>query len=79
MLKGVRTAFVVGVLPQTESEWIWILVAAEFEDKWNFNHCIGACDGKHISIEKPPGSGSLFYNYKRIFQRNIVCCCQCEL
>lgn len=52
-------------MPQTESEWIQ--VAAEFEDKWNFNHCIGACDGKHIGIEKPPGSGSLFYNYKGFF------------
>lgn len=52
-------------MPQTESEWIQ--VAAEFEDKWNFNHCIGTCDGKHIGIEKPPRSGSLFYNYKGFF------------
>uniref|UniRef100_A0A6P7GW89 Nuclease HARBI1 n=1 Tax=Diabrotica virgifera virgifera TaxID=50390 RepID=A0A6P7GW89_DIAVI len=52
-------------LPQSESEWEEI--AKEFDEKWNFCHCIGAVDGKHITIEKPPGSGSLFYNYKGFY------------
>lgn len=52
-------------IPANETEWK--KTAEEFEKKWNFSHCVGACDGKHIAIEKPPESGSLFYNYKGFF------------
>ncbi|KAJ8891803.1 hypothetical protein PR048_004357 [Dryococelus australis] len=36
----------------------------DFEAKWNFPHCLGAMDGRHITIVAPNGSGSAFYNYK---------------
>ena len=52
-------------MPSTETEWK--NVANEFEEKLNFNHCLGAMDGKHIAITKPPHSGSLYYNYKGFF------------
>ncbi|XP_063895455.1 uncharacterized protein LOC135118162 [Helicoverpa armigera] len=52
-------------VPETESEWLKI--AKDFEQKWHFNHCVGAIDGKHILIEKPPDSGSTYYNYKGTF------------
>lgn len=52
-------------VPETENEWLKI--ANEFERKWQFNHCVGAIDGKHILIEKPPDSGSIYYNYKGTF------------
>lgn len=48
--------------PKTEEEWIHI--ANGFERTWNFPHCIGAIDGKHVQIIPPSGSGSYFYNYK---------------
>lgn len=49
-------------LPSTPAQWKRI--AAGFSDRWNFDHCLGAIDGKHISIKKPPRSGTLNYNYK---------------
>lgn len=45
----------------------WKSVADDFERQWNFPHCLGAVDEKHITIKKPPGSGSYYYNYKKFF------------
>lgn len=42
----------------------WKNIAKRFEELWNFPNCCGAIDGKHIRIEAPWSSGSLFYNYK---------------
>ena len=42
-------------------------IAAEFHERWNFPSCIGAINGKHIMIQCPFNSGSLFYNYKSYF------------
>jgi len=52
-------------MPKTEDRWHQI--ATEFEEKCNFPHCVGALDGKHISILPPPNSGSQYFNYKHFF------------
>ena len=48
--------------PKLELEWLE--VARGFQDRWNFPNCLGAVDGKHVAIIKPPKSGSTFFNYK---------------
>lgn len=42
----------------------WEECAKLFHERWNFPHCIGAMDGKHIDIVPPADSGSFYYNYK---------------
>ena len=49
------------------SEDKWKSIADEFYERWNFPNCIGAIDGKHVMIQCPFNSGSLFYNYKSYF------------
>nr|CAI5835974.1 unnamed protein product [Callosobruchus analis] len=48
--------------PRTAEEWL--KVAEDYEEKWNFPHCIGALDGRHITFSAPISSGSFYHNYK---------------
>lgn len=48
----------------------WLAVSQRYEKLWNFPNCIGALDGKHVSLQAPFKSGIEFYNYKSMF--NIV-------
>lgn len=45
----------------TPTEDIWKHMARRFNERWNFPNCIGALDGKHVKIEAPANTGSLFY------------------
>ncbi len=49
-------------LPSTVAEWK--SAAADFESKHHHPHCVGAIDGKHITLIAPNNAGSMFYNYK---------------
>ena len=45
----------------------WKRIKKGFRKRWHFPNCIGALDGKHVSIQKPGGSATLFWNYKGYF------------
>jgi hypothetical protein len=51
-------------MPVTDEEK-WLKVAKDFEKKWQFPHCLGSIDGKHVMIQAPPGGASHFYCYKK--------------
>ena len=53
----------------------WLTIASGFEETWNFPHCLGAIDGKHIRIECPKLSGTYYYNYKGFYSIILLAIC----
>ena len=53
----------------------WLNISAGFEDTWNFPHCIGAIDGKHIRTECPNMTGTYCYNYKESYSIVLLAIC----
>lgn len=58
-------------MPASEDEWKG--TSEEFERNWNFNHCLAAIDGKHIT--KPQESGSYYFNYMHNFSIVLMAVC----
>ncbi|XP_063366030.1 uncharacterized protein LOC134676522 isoform X1 [Cydia fagiglandana] len=52
-------------MPTTPEEWQGLV--QQYDTLWNFPHCLGSMDGKHVIIQSPMNSGSDFYNYKNFF------------
>ena len=50
----------------------WELIEEGFRTKWNFPNYCGAIDGKHVNIQAPKNSGSLFFNYKGTFSLDLM-------
>ncbi|KAJ4440840.1 hypothetical protein ANN_10687 [Periplaneta americana] len=42
-------------------------IAEEYFNVWNFPNCLGAIDGKHIRINCPAHSGTMYFNYKHFY------------
>ena len=59
--------------PRCPSDWLEI--SRDFEDFWDMPNVIGALDGKHIQIEAPANSGTLFHNYKGFFSIVLLSIC----
>ena len=59
--------------PKTKEDWLRI--AQEFEDKWNMPHTVGCIDVKHVRIECPKLSGTLYYNYKGFYSVVLMAVC----
>uniref|UniRef100_A0A3P9H8E2 DDE Tnp4 domain-containing protein n=1 Tax=Oryzias latipes TaxID=8090 RepID=A0A3P9H8E2_ORYLA len=49
------------------TEEMWRSTARRFHERWDFPNCLGAMDGKHILIQAPANSDSLYFNYKGTF------------
>ncbi|XP_039304171.1 protein ANTAGONIST OF LIKE HETEROCHROMATIN PROTEIN 1-like [Solenopsis invicta] len=52
------------VIPFPSKPEEWKIVANRFETMWQFPHCVGAVDGKHILFRPPRSDGSKYRNYK---------------
>lgn len=57
------------------SEERWKEISEDFQKYANFPNCIGAVDGKHVRIEQPSKTGSLYYNYKHYFSTVLLVVC----
>ena len=57
---GLKNAY---LLTPTSSEG-WLDISGKFEELWNFPHIIVCFDGKHIAIECPKLTRTLYCNYR---------------
>ena len=42
-------------------------IGKEYEEMWQFPHCIDAIGGKNITLFNPVNSGSTYFNYNAFF------------
>ena len=53
----------------------WQKVTRGFQDRWNFPHVCRALDSKHVAVQKPQNTGSIYYNYKGFFSIVMLVLC----
>lgn len=49
-----------------------IIIADEFNQKWNFSNCVGAFDTEHVALQAPFDSGTEYFNCKEFFSSVIL-------
>lgn len=54
------------------NEEMWRKLENDFRLRWNFSNAIGAIDGKHVVIQAPADSGSLYFSYKKTFSTVLL-------
>ena len=74
--KALRSFIILCSAPNTVLEWKSI--SKRFFDMWVMPHCKTAIDGKHIAVECPINSGSLYYNYKGFFSLVLLAVCDAK-
>ena len=62
--KAIYTVLKDPYLTHPGSKEEWLEISKKFEEVWNMPHVIGCIDSKHIRVECPKLSGTLYYNYK---------------
>ena len=45
----------------------WRRIESTFSNRWNYHHCCGALDGKHVRIVNPHRAGSAYYCHKGFY------------
>ena len=61
-----------------ETEEQWKNIAQEFGDLWQFPHVVETIDGKHVVIEAPTKSGTLYHDYKGTFSIDPLAVCDAK-
>ena len=56
----------------------WKAISKEFENLWNFPHCIGAINGKHVATKCPKLPGTQCFNYKGFFGVVLLAICDAK-
>ena len=63
-------------IPSNSNEWKKI--SDSFYKSWNFPHCLGAIDGKHVVMQASPHSGCSYYNYKHTHSIVLLAVCDAQ-
>ena len=62
-------------LSPSQSKEEWLEISSKFEELWDMPHIIGCLDGKHIRIECPKLSVTVYHNYKGFFSIVLLAIC----
>lgn len=52
----------------------WLKTAEEYFDYRQIPNCLGSLDGKHVRLQKPAKSGSLYHNFKGFSSLVLLAC-----